>query len=360
VGTPYNVAMRQPQFKPVYDAIQTFLNDVSHYAAEAANLAPTILPKLESMRDIFKSPLGAADAKAVAAPVFEGTLGWARDEDGKPVKMEVLEARAEAMSADEKATLMLQRRMIDPRVLRMWKAMELDQYEKAINTRYQNEALRPGVVWSDAELRSQFSLTDPQIGLYREFRAATDKSLDDLTVSAMLRVAGKDAQDLRDQVLALADINEVAEVLRDRMFEMAEADPDNADRLNKAGNDIIDIADRVQDLKDRGYAPLSRFGGLTLDVTTPDGERQYFGMFETDRERRRKAREMEANFPDARIEMGTTSEEEFKQFAGVTPETLELFADVLGLTDDKAMSHEPVPFTDVTALKNYILFLLGE
>jgi len=36
------------------------------------------------------------------------------------------------------------------------------------------------------------------------------------------------------------------------------------------------------------------------------------------------------------------------------------FGRTISLTDDKAMSHEPVPFTDVTALKNYILFLLGE
>jgi hypothetical protein len=59
-----------------------------------------------------------------------------------------------------------------------------------------------------------FSLTDPQIGLYREFRAATDKSLDDLTVSAMLRVAGKDAADLRDQVLGLDNINEAIDLVR--------------------------------------------------------------------------------------------------------------------------------------------------
>lgn len=36
------------------------------------------------------------------------------------------------------------------------------------------------------------------------------------------------------------------------------------------------------------------------------------------------------------------------------------FGRSISLTDDKAMSHEPVPFTDVTALKNYILHLLGD
>ena len=54
---------------------------------------------------------------------------WGRDEDGRPVKTKDLEARAATMSADEKATVMLQRRLIDPRVLRMWQGLPLDQYE---------------------------------------------------------------------------------------------------------------------------------------------------------------------------------------------------------------------------------------
>ena len=335
VGTPYNLAQREPQFKPVFDAIQTFLHDVSHYATEAADLAPTILPKLDRARDILKGPMKAEDAKAVAAPVFEGTLGWLRTADGDPIKVEEAEAQAASMSADEKAQELLRSKLLNPKVLRMWQGLPIEQYEQAIETRYASQVLRPGVVWSDAELRSMFKLTEPQIGFYKEFRAATDKSLDDLTVSAMLRVAGDDVSDIRAQVLEQNDMNAAAETIRDRLFELAGEQPDRADELNAAGNNIIDMADRVQDLKDRGYAPLSRFGGLTLDVVTPDGERQYFGMFETKRERNRKLREMRENFPDARITMGTTSEQEFKQFAGVTPETLELFGDVLGMTDEQ-------------------------
>ena len=36
------------------------------------------------------------------------------------------------------------------------------------------------------------------------------------------------------------------------------------------------------------------------------------------------------------------------------------FGRTISLTDDRAMSREPVPFTDVMALKTYILELLGE
>jgi hypothetical protein len=330
-GTPMNLALRQPQFKPVYDALQDFIGDISHYAAEAQKLAPRLVPRMDGIKDVFKGPISAADAKAVAPPVFEGTLGWIRTAGGDPIRVDEAERQAGAMSAEDKAQELLRSNLLGHNVLKMWLAMDRDTFEKAIETRYASQVLRPGVVWSDAELRSQFNLTDPQIALYREFRAATDKSLDDLTVSAMLRVAGDEAMDIRPQVLEENDLNAAAEMIRDKMFALAEADSKNADGWNEKGNAVIDMADRVEDLKARGYAPLMRFGSMTMDVTTPDGERQYFGMFETDRERKRKVREMQANFPDAKIELGTVSQREFELFAGVTPETLELFADKMGI-----------------------------
>lgn len=39
--------------------------------------------------------------------------------------------------------------------------------------------------------------------------------------------------------------------------------------------------------------------------------------------------------------------------------TSDLFGRAISLTDDRAMSRDPVPFTDVTALKTYILELLA-
>jgi hypothetical protein len=90
VGTQYNLAQRSPEFKRVYDAVQDFIGDVSFYATEAADLAPKILPKLDTWRDIAKSPLSADDTKAIAAPIFEGTLVWARDEAGQPVSIKIM------------------------------------------------------------------------------------------------------------------------------------------------------------------------------------------------------------------------------------------------------------------------------
>jgi hypothetical protein len=57
-------------------------------------------------------------------------------------------------------------------------------------------------------------------------------------------------------------------------------------------------------------------------------------MFETARERSRMARQMRENYPEARIAVGTTSQEDYKMFAGISPETVELFGELLGLEAD--------------------------
>lgn len=331
VGTMYNLAERSPAFKGVFDAAQSFVDDVSYYATDAAELAPKLLPKLETWRDIKKAPVSAADNAAVAKPVFEGTLTWARDESGKPVPVQSLIDAATGLTADQKAQRLLRNGMIDERMLKAWKGMPLESYEKAVSTRYESRMLQAGVVWSDAELRSMFQLTDGQIALYREFRQATDRSLDTMARADMLRFAGDDAKALRDMVMDAPDAQVAAVLLRDHLAQLASEQPDRSTLLMNTANGIIDRADKVRDLQLRGYAPLSRFGRYTVDVVNQAGERQYFGLFETAREANAMAARMREEFGDAAVSQGTLSEEAFKLFAGVTPETLELFGNALGL-----------------------------
>jgi hypothetical protein len=334
VGTMHNLAERNPTFKRVYDATQNFINDTSAYATEAADLAPRMLPKLETWKDITKSPLSPEDTQAIAAPIFEGTLTWGRDESGKPVRMADKEAAAEQMDSEQKARELFRRGLVTEPVLKMWQGLPIDQFESIINGKYDRDVLRAGVVWTDDELKSMFKLNDSQIGLYHEFREATDRSLKNLAVSDMLRFGGKDVAAVRDEVLAAATVDRAAEILRDHLFERADSEPERAEVLNDTANKMIDKGDRATDLMKRGYAPLSRFGHYTLDVVNPDGERAYFGMFESAPERSKMARAMRVQYPNATIEQGTVSEEAYKLFAGVSPETLELFGGMLGLESD--------------------------
>ncbi len=332
VGTQHNLAQRSPAFKRVFDGVQNFINDVSYFATEAADLAPTILPKLESWKDITRAAMKPEDAKALSRPVFEGTLLWGRDTSGKPVKMEVLEAEAAKIPTDEKAQILIRKNLVSNQVMTMWRGMQLDQYNALIEGKYEREMLRPGVVWKDSELQSMFGLNEKQIPLYKEFRAATNKSLTNLAITDMLRYAGKDAAPIRDVVQGSKTAMEAAETLRDYLLSLTDdGDSARTNVLTDTANTIIDKGTRALDLIDRGYAPLSRFGQHTVDVLDAEGERVYFGMFESTMDAAKMARDMTALHPGATVKRGTVSQEEYKLFAGVSPETLELFGDMLGL-----------------------------
>ena len=331
VGTMYNLAERSPAFKRVFEAAQGFVDDVSYYATDAAEQAPRLLPKLETWRDIAKRPITAADNAAVAKPVFEGTLVWTRDEAGKPMRVDDLVAAAEKLTAEEKARRLLRQDKISAGMLRAWQGLPLEQYEKLVESRYESQMLKAGIVWTPAELKSMFKLTDDQVALYKEFRTATDRSLDTMARSDMLRYGGKDVADLRDMVMDAKDAQDAAQILRDHLQMLAKEDPGRAGELSQLSSGMLDRAAKVQELQEQGYAPLSRFGKYTVDVVDANGERQYFGLFETQREANIMDMKMRKGFGQDAVSQGTLSNEEFKLLAGITPESLELFGNMLGL-----------------------------
>lgn len=329
VGSMYHMAERYPAFKPVYEAAQNFINDVSYYGTEAANMAPRLLPKLDTWNDLMKSAISAADNDAVAAPVFEGTLVWARDESGKLIKIDDLASKYADLSDDQKARMLLRKNVVSEAQLKAWKASPLDIYEGAIRNRFEESFLKAGVVFTDAELKSHFKLSDDQVALYKEFRASADASLDNMTKADMLRIAGKDLADMRNDVME-ADLDTAAAMVREKLLNLAREYPDREDVLTKAASDVLDRAAKAGELKLAGYAPLSRFGKYTVDVVV-DGERKFFSLYESAADASRAAAQMRAEFGDGNVEQGTLSQREFELFQGITPESLELFGNMLGL-----------------------------
>jgi predicted RNA methylase len=268
VGTQYHKAQTHPLFKPVFDIGQRFLQDTSQIAMNAANLAPNLLPKMGTARDVLRSLKGALrpgeatkDHKAIAVPIFQGTL------------------------TDKK-------------------------------------------VYSDDELRAQFKLNDRQIGLYREFRKATNRSLDEV-LTAVAAQLGKGVADPRVIAEAKARPWEGAKLIADAIRER---DPKLAAKIDGQIGKIIA-------LKGQGYAPLMRFGNYTVYVVGPNGEQEYFGMFESKREMNRMAREMQEQYPNATVTMGTRGEMGWQLFQGVSPDVLEVFAEALGV-DQTAVFQE--------------------
>ena len=335
VGTMRHLAERNPFFKPVYESAQQNIDDVSMLANDAADQAPRILPRVDSMGDIVgknrKRPVSAADNKAVARPLFEGTLLWARDINGQATLVEDLTKKYANLSAHNKAAMLLKANRIEAGVLAMWQGLPAQQYENMINSRFESKILKAGVVWSDKELQSQFGATPDQISLYREARAAIDRSIDMTARADMMRTLGDEYAAMRDAVLEQPSMDSAAQLLLDMLEQDAKAVPDNRDRLAVQMQQIRKRLEDAKALQDSGYAPLSRFGRYTVDVVDAAGERQYFGMYETIREANTAARDFRLTFPGAKVEQGTMTETTFKLFAGVTPETLEQFGEMLGL-----------------------------
>ncbi len=335
VGTMRHLAERVPQFKPVFEAAQRFIDDVSMLANDAADFAPRLMPRVDSMGDIIgknrKKPITAADNKAVAKPLFEGTLMWARDLDGTPVTTEALNAKYANTSADEKAQIMLRTGKLDALVLNMWKGMPIDSFEKAVAGKFDSTILKPGIVWKPNELKTIFKLDDKQVSLYQEARAAIDRSLDMTARTDMMRVMGEQFAGMREAVLGQQDLDGAFKLVVDTLQDEAQANPDMADRLMQMKNAVVKRYETATELMDKGYAPLSRFGKYTVDVVDASGERQYFGMFESMREANQMTMKMRDVFKGAAVTQGTMSEQAFKLFQGITPESLEQFGSMLGL-----------------------------
>lgn len=331
VGTMYNLAERSPEFKPVFKHAQGFIDDVAHYAADASEHAPTLLPRLETWKDITKSAIKAEDNKAIAKPIFEGTLLWGRDENGKAVLVDTLANAASMLSTERKAEILLAQGKVPEGILKAWRGTGEARFKQMIDSRYETHMLKPGVIWSDAELTSLFNLTAPQIAMYREFREATDRSLDTMTRAQMIRLAGKDAKEIREAVMDAPDAREGAKIIRNHLGQLASLNPDRETQLLAMAQSVQQALEQMQKVQGEGYAPLMRFGKFTVYVQSPSGESVYFGMFETAREANAMAASMRELYPNDIVSQGTKGEDMFKMFAGVNPETAELFGKFMDL-----------------------------
>ena len=337
VGTMYNLAQRNKFFKPVFDHTEKFINDVSFYAAKASELAPKLLPKLDGLKDITKTAIGAKDNDAISKPIFEGTLIWGRDLNGKAVLIDDWRKKVMATSKQDRLNMLRAANRITPAQEAELAQLNAMQQNRFINGIIDDE-VSAGLVWTDSELRSKFNLSDEQITLYREFRAATDNSLDSLTRSDMLRKLGKDANDIEKLVMDASSLRRALFEVEQHINNLSTATPSKAQAYAKTLADIKTSVARTNKLIADGYAPLSRFGQYTVDVVDAAGNREYFGMFESAYDARKMAKEMADLYGADFVTQGTLSSEEFKLFAGVTPETAELFGEMLGLeaTGDNA------------------------
>jgi hypothetical protein len=329
--------LENPDFKKVYDKGQDYVAEIQRNSLDAASLAPRILSQLKTVGSLLprlaqmmiNSTHATASQKeidAINSPVYDGTLF---SPDGDPFK---------------------------------------------------------GKIWTDQELRDNYGLTNREIGLYHEHRAAVDRSLDLLLSSEAYKIgrnmgreveiaieAGRQDPANSGRIVAEAISREV-EKLEKKYAAMNEAKfqyqvdqkeqlRQRIERYSKAATDLMEKQDRADLLKAHGYAPVQRFGQFTNSVyaLTKSGTRGkllYFSTHETKQEAyamHRVLRNLPQGFfeddvPDGKGGMkhvvyahmvpartGEMSKDAYRIFQGMSPDTMELMAIKAGMDQKEAV-----------------------
>lgn len=307
IGTQYHKAAKNPLFKKVYDLAIKRENAVSLTAVRAAELAPGFLPRVDdfmgAMRTLAQGRKTGTQTDLAGKALLDGTLAGASVVDGK--------------------------------------------------------------VWTTAELRAK-GLNDQGIALYRQAREAIDASLDEVAAAeGYSTVHSFVPKSIREQVID--DPRGAQTVLSAALAKRIQLDELHlaAKQSSGASPAVVDAAkaklmlsyevrdtlgeiyERVNQLKAAGYTPLMRFGKYYVQVEEVDPQTGktvmnpdtgkpntlYFSRFETEAEASDAYfREQVANRgkDNMKVTSGPVNDEAFKMFSGISPETLELFADVVG------------------------------
>src|SRR5574337_1148900 len=270
--TQYHKATLNPLFRGVWERANAMAMDSARAMSRPADLAPRILPKFDprNMKEaakafvIGRSDVSHTDLKTVSKALSDGTTF------GGPSPLK-------------------------------------------------------GKAFTDSELAER-GLTEKQIGLYNEARAAVDASLDETAAATAWKIVRKTIDDdfLRQRVAenpqdaarilstkmdyAIAHEVEKLQEMQDGMSEAYDpaAEVKAMESLQKRiaemrddAKAIRDIFTKAEQLKDAGYMPLMRFGKYRIGVTMKDdnGETvEYVGRYESHFEANRARRELERQF----------------------------------------------------------------
>lgn len=326
LSTQYNKALKDKHYGKVFAYVNAMQNEVSLTSIRPAELAPGILPRVDDVksaaRQLVKGKKADKNLEQAAEAIFAGTLNVPNN-------------------------------------------------------------VMAGKVWTTDELR-QRGLNDTGIALYRQGRAAIDASLDELAAAEAYAMAqGLVPKAMRRTVidnpgsaetLIAGEIKKQVKMLDAAIRAAKKMDNAQQEAELRAARDgyvrtlrnVEKIFVTAKNLKAAGYAPLMRFGKFTVTVQVidpmtgnvardADGEAltEFYGQYETEGEAKlveSQMRERYADQPDMRVRAGTKSQTGYELYAGISPETLALFAEAVG-ADQAMRKHIELAMSERSALK---------
>lgn len=286
-NTMLHKALSNKDFKKTFDLVQEKINHVTFDSSASMDVAPDILTQLESGSDYVK------EAKRVGGQLAHSVGLRDKTKYQKDLEMVGMHLFENTLSDDPK-------------------------------------------VFTDAELRKS-GYTPDQIALYKQARNAIDTSLDSFaktTISKIYKHLGAPTNEILELTGKNLSLDAHVDEIQKRIDLMSKSDPSLDSASETAKKSIDSVVARLEQLKNEGYVPLMRFGKFFMRIIDPStGEVAYRQHFESEAERNMFVRDY--NVPTGyKMEVGQTNELENKLFAGVSPETVALFAKVAGIPMD--------------------------
>lgn len=354
LGSQFHKAQIDDDFRPVFESAQNYEQDTARFASEAADLAPDLVPKMDTLGDAWKQRKfieNTKDFNAVSPWVWYGTLAGINLSD--PANLQYLtdpkaliKKFGDILPKDQPLNALTARQI---ELLKQYHAAashSLDTLAKTEMTRLAKTA-KLQEASPDMDMLETAVFYFEQIAGEMETVAA---QIDDLKVDqkaelALLEDAANDEASGAEKRKTYAKL--LIEIRARHQEEMAPLQSKLADfKVLKDG--FVGKAEQIEKLKGEGYAPLMRFGKFTVDVVlaNKDGKpvkdasgddlRPFFGMFESESEANAVAREMQVMYPDHAVTQGVLSEYQHSLFKGINPETAEAYARMMGLEADEA------------------------
>lgn len=306
VGTQFNKAAKNPEFKKVFDLFLARENATSLTAVRAAELAPGFLPRVDDFKSaaitLLKGKKASRQHELAAQAILEGTLYGQSVLDGKVWSVDELKAKG-----------------LDQQGIALY-TQARDAIDASLNEVAAAEGYAALQMFIPRAMRA--AVMDNPRDAVEMLRKAIDKriAMDEKRLQAMKNKGATDE--------ALAELEQDIEDAKDAL------------------NTMEQIFAHVDLLKAAGYAPLMRFGKYFVSVEEVDpstgktvvnesGEPNtvFFSRYETEGEAQEAYFRMKVahgNDKTMKVISGPVNDEKYKMYAGISPETMALFAEVVG------------------------------
>ena len=375
INTQYHKAQMlarkgMPEFRRVFDRLQSYLNDISGFAVKSEQLAPAILRELKGIglkdfRKYFKGAASESDIAAIGPWLNHGTLYgqspldgvvWTDDElKGKatrerpiptglkpltdaqiPLYHQTRAAINQSLETSAKAVIY---RHVNKYGVTFDRDMNLADVAEVVRTQLDDKVSELRLAIDEATERADSSFAESE--RLSEAANADRKNREARLAADNAKTAYDKVQRRLDKLQA--DMTTLQSLLGESDREIARKETANKGVLQKELREDIDygtirgIEKHAQALIDHGYMPLKRFGQKTVTAFDKDGNTRFFGAYDgtplvpgsANSEMMRVAVELKALHPDWRIVTGTRSERAWKMYQGLSLDALENFLDFL-------------------------------